>query len=291
LLRKASEKKASVDRSPLRSGAEDRDSYNNSYESGGEEDFEKHSGNSDLDHSSRITQEIFIFNFGVAVFWGFVNGEEKNILKIIRMFATEGLLSESDFEDGEDDMDFMVNPLSGIISIANNCVIFPERTNAKSRLAVSYVLAQSTILSLMETRIEKRMNEYEYIPLSLAEGKSVPLSSLAIGMMIGEVLMVRHEVNLHSDLLDIPDFFWSEEKYTPEYEMASQYLEMSGRIDILNKRLDLLKQLLEVVNLQLINLHGKYRMELIIWTIVLYVVIEAGSQFLPFFGLYDLWKH
>jgi uncharacterized Rmd1/YagE family protein len=254
-----------------------------------EEDFIKTSHNKELDNPSKITQEIFIFDFGVAVFWGFEKGEEINLLKIIRMFAFGDILSDKDFEDGEDDMMFFVSPINNTLSIANNCVFFPDQTNAKQRLAVSYAIAQSSILSLMETRIENRMEEYEYMPLNLAEGKSVSLSQIVLRKMIGEVIMIRHEVNLHSDLLDIPDFFWTEEKYTSEYNIANMYLEMEGRIEILNKRLDLLKQLLEVMNLQIINLHGKYRTEIIIWIIVLYVVIELASQFLPFLGLYDLW--
>lgn len=30
--------------------------------------------------------------------------------------------------------------------------------------------------------------------------------------MIGEVFVIRHDVNLHSEILDTPDFFWKEEK-------------------------------------------------------------------------------
>merc|ERR1711918_60676 len=103
-----------------------------------------------------------------------------------------------------------------------------------------------------ETRIENRMDEYEYIPFSLAKGEPVRLSSTRLGKTIGEILMVRHEVNLYSDLLGIPDFFWEEDKYTPEYDLSRKYFEMELRVDILNKRLDLLKQLISVVNAQLI---------------------------------------
>jgi uncharacterized Rmd1/YagE family protein len=35
-------------------------------------------------------QEVFVFDFGVVVFWGFSRGEETNLLKTIRMFVTKG---------------------------------------------------------------------------------------------------------------------------------------------------------------------------------------------------------
>ena len=271
----------------------------------------------DLDKPSDIldTQEIFIFDFGACVFWGFYEGEEFSLLKIIREHCKEGMVGDDDFEDGEDDMHFVVmsrdhrsydghldNDMGGggdgngdgdgdgdgggsrssqRIHIANDCVMLPERTNAKQRLAISYAIAQSSILKLMETQIENRMDDYEHIPLALAKGEHVKLSSTQLGKMIGEILMLRHEVNLHSDLLGIPDFFWEEDKYAGEYDLSRQYFEMELRIDIFNKRLDLLKQLVSVVNAQLINVHGKYRTEIIIVIIFIYCIFLGIQQFSP----------
>ena len=177
-------------------------------------------------------------------------------------------------------MKFIVTNSASRISIANDCIYLSNRTNAKQRLAVSYAIAQSGILKVLETRIESRMDEYECIPAQLARGQPLNLSSRALGRMIGEVLMVRHEVNLYSDLLDIPDFFWEEEKYSAEFDLASNYFEMDVRIDILNKRLALLKQLIRVVNVQLISMRGKTRMEIIIWAIFVYLCLEAVSPVL-----------
>ena len=78
----------------------------------------------------------------------------------------------------------------------------------------------------------------------------------------------------------IPDFFWEEDRYAGEYDIASKYFEVDLRIDILNKRLALLKQLIVVVNMQRTNLHGQYRMTVIIWCIVVYAVLEALSPLL-----------
>ena len=67
--------------------------------------------------------------------------------------------------------------------------------------------------------------------------------------MIGEVFVIRHDVNLHSDILDTPDFFWEEDRFAPEYKMFMGYLEMTGRVDVLNKRLDMLRELLGTENI------------------------------------------
>ena len=49
-----------------------------------------------------------------------------------------------------------------------------------------------------------------YIPETLAARGKVKLSAKQLGGMIGEVYVIRHDVNLHSEILDTPDFFWKE---------------------------------------------------------------------------------
>ena len=40
--------------------------------------------------------------------------------------------------------------------------------------------------------------------------------------MIGEVFVIRHDVNLHTEILDTPDFFWKDgEKYENDYKLVS----------------------------------------------------------------------
>jgi len=48
------------------------------------------------------------------------------------------------------------------------------------RLAVSYAIAQSTVLAVFEARIEKKMEEYKYIPETLASVGSLHLSQVIL---------------------------------------------------------------------------------------------------------------
>jgi hypothetical protein len=96
----------------------------------------------------------------------------------------------------------------GSISIANDVISVPEGSSVKSRLAVSFAIAQSAVLAVFEARIESKIAEYKYIPETLAKNGKVRLSPKQLGTMIGEVFVIRHDVNLHSEILDKPDFFW-----------------------------------------------------------------------------------
>ena len=168
-------------------------------------------------------QEIFIFDFGAVVFWGFSRGEETNLLKTIRLFVTKGFVGESEFQSGEDDMAFVITPSeTAVISIANEVFSLPDDISPKQRLSVSFAIAQSSGLAIFESRIENLIEEYKYIPEVLAAHGKARLSERQLGTMIGEVFVIRHDVNLHSEILDTPDFFWKQEDIEKDYKMVSE---------------------------------------------------------------------
>jgi uncharacterized Rmd1/YagE family protein len=146
-------------------------------------------------------REVFVFDFGAVVFWGFPRGEEAGLLKTIRMFVTKGMVGSVEFQSGEDDMAFVTSPDEKMITIANDVVTVPDDTEPKQRLAVSFAIAQSSVLAIFEARIEQKVDEYKYIPETLAAVGKVHLSERQLGMMIGEVFVIRHDVNLHTEIL------------------------------------------------------------------------------------------
>jgi len=78
------------------------------------------------------TQEVFVFEFGAAVFWGFARGEEENILSIIRMFCpTDSLVAPAEFEEAWDDMGFVTFPNVEGITVGNDVITMPDETPAK----------------------------------------------------------------------------------------------------------------------------------------------------------------
>lgn len=226
-------------------------------------------------------KEVFIFDFGAIVFWGYHRDEVKDLLDVFRKYIVKGRLSEAEFEAGEDDMAFVITSpdddhgvVSPTITIANDVIVFPDRTTVQSRLAVSFAIAQSSILSIFEARIEEKIDEYKFIPETLALSGRVELSAKQLGNMIGEVFVIRHDVNLHSEILDIPDYFWKENAVEPLYRMTMMYLEIEPRTEVVNKRLDLLRELLRLLQHQHENSHDVKLEWIVIWLIVVSVVLD-----------------
>lgn len=219
-------------------------------------------------------KEIFVFDFGALVFWGYQDTEVQSLLELAKEYVVKGKLSEIEFEAGEDDMAFVTSYDTETINIANDVIVLPDRVSVKSRLAVSFAIAQSSILSIFEARIEQKIEDYKYIPDELAKCGKVSLTPKELGNMIGEVFVIRHDVNLHSEILDIPDFFWKENSIEPLYRMTSSYLEMEPRTEVLNKRLDLLRELLRLLQHQHENSHAVTLEWIVIWLIVVSVILE-----------------
>lgn len=99
-------------------------------------------------------------------------------------------------------------------------ITLPDDSRAKSRLSVSFAIAQSAVLGIFEARVETKIKEFKYIPETLADNRDLQLTPRQLGTMIGEVYRIRHDVNLHSEILDTPDFFWKEEDAEVVYRMA-----------------------------------------------------------------------
>jgi uncharacterized Rmd1/YagE family protein len=92
---------------------------------------------------------------------------------------------------------------------------------------------------------------------------------------------------------DTPDFFWKQEIFEADYKMVrkflflsvslipfsfvqvTSYLEMSSRTEILNKRLDMLRELLDVLQQQMENAHAIKLEWIVIYLIIAEVVLQG----------------
>lgn len=50
----------------------------------------------------------------------------------------------------------------------------------------------------------------------------------------GELFGLRHKINLGSDLLDLPDFYWEREQLETFYHANCNYFSISARLKVPN---------------------------------------------------------
>lgn len=206
--------------------------------------------------------DLFLFPYGSTVFWGVPHDQINDLLGLVKEFENEA--------NEEIESDAFTFTVSTHPKIVEDEIILPDN-DPLSKLAVSHAIAQSVKLGVFETSILKSFNSTRSIPVNLAKEGKIHLSRKAIRKKMGELFLKRAAINLHLDALDTPEFFWEYSDLEPLYKMTTVYLDVETRLEVLNKRLDILHELLEMLGNELNHQHSSM-LEL---TIILLIVFEV----------------
>ena len=215
------------------------------------------------------TQDIFYYDYGCVVMWGLSPQEEKAALEELKEFATE-LYSEEEFIESCDTLEFVfdhkVNPKRPVRFDRMRL----RSLKIQEKLALSYAMAQSSKLFVFESKVLNSLEETRDLPRELAEKGMIKCSKRDLNMLIGQLFVEQTEVNLFSNILDTPDFLWEDDEHTPAYSYLRSYLEVDDRVDLLNSRLGVMRELLDVLTSQVENSNSS-RLE---WIIIFLIAVE-----------------
>jgi uncharacterized Rmd1/YagE family protein len=217
------------------------------------------------------TINIFYFPFGCIVIWGATEEEEQWLLKELQEVSVEATAPlYLDLIACKIDPDAAEN---SIHEERNEIVLKDGEVFAE--LAVSYALAQSAKLSALEKSVSQLLKQTSPLQKELALNGTVSLSKKKISKQIGFLFNERYSINLHSDILDTPEFFWRKPSYEPLYLMTAHFQDIQVRQNILNHRLDMIHELYTLLSNEL-NYKHSARLELII---VFLITIEVLTGF------------
>ena len=152
-------------------------------------------------------------------------------------------------------------------------------------MAYSYALAQSTKLARFELRVDMLIDKTASIPRALESDGSTGLSSQALTKTLGSLFVQRCYVNLQSDFLDTPEVFWDFDDFEQMYKSMRDYQEIEKRLDILNQRLEILKELYKMLQNEL-NVNHFATLE---WIIIILIAFEVVIELLKTAGAYFKW--
>jgi uncharacterized Rmd1/YagE family protein len=217
--------------------------------------------------SSGENLDIFFFPFGSIVIWGGDDSSEKSIFKYLDGFEKEKLP-----EVTRDKVSCIYDPEAKktYVDEEKNTIVFHEQ-NIFMKLSVSYATAQSVKLETLERSVGNILDNTMPIQKELAEKGSVSLSKKEITKKIGTLFSERYLVNLHSDVLDTPEFFWRRPSYEPIYLMAVDFYDITLRQTALNHRLEMIQELYSLLSHEVNHIHSS-RLE---WIIIALITIEV----------------
>ena len=114
-----------------------------------------------------VKRDIFYFSYGVIVFWGFSEDEEKPLLAALKDFEKSSLykfeLDEFSFSYGDK------------MKIEDDEIVL-QKKDVLTKLAISYAIGQSVKLTVFEEVISRTIEHSKQIPKDLAEKGKITLS-------------------------------------------------------------------------------------------------------------------
>lgn len=219
------------------------------------------------DDAEGYEKGAFIFGYGTVVMWGLSSEEESEVLSTLKMHE-EGAYDSPERE-------IMAYSYGEKGTVIDDQILLPS-THFTAKLAFSHGLAQSVKLSVFEAIVKKTIDTTRSIPEQLSRYGRIPLSKKEIQRKMGELFIERSSINLHFDVLDVPEYFWEHSDLEPLYSLIATHLDLETRVEVLNRRLDIIHDLFEVLGNELNHQHAS-RLE---WIIIILIFIEVGLSLL-----------
>ncbi len=205
--------------------------------------------------------DIFYFPYGCVVLWGLEEQEEMLVLDRLKQFEKE---PNSRIE--RDDFTFAYGE---IMKIDEDEIVIQNK-NSLTKLSISHGIAQSVKLAIFEETVNKTIDHTKFLPNELAMKGKITLSRRQISQKMGELFIERNIINLNSEILDTPEFFWEFPELEPFYRKTAHYLDVTKRVEVMNKRLNVIHELFEILSSELNHQHSS-RLE---WIIIILIGIE-----------------
>lgn len=234
----------------------------------------KHNPHTDLRHA-----ELFIFSYGVIVFWNFSEHQEKDIIADLTFARVDGGSRQSlvvrpiqDVDIETEEMHFTYCNKTTRPRIYNDMITLRSGDHM-IKLAMSHAIAQSTKLSRFEARMDTTMHDVKHVPKMLALTGKLGMRREEVLKISGKLFKLRVDVNLSSNVLDTPEFFWeAEPSLNPLYAAVREYLEIEGRILVLNEKCKVFLELTDIISDSI----AEYNMSRITWIIIILICLSLG---------------
>lgn len=237
--------------------------------------------------------DVFIFPSGTLVSWSLPEAFTSHFATRTLLPAADGPhINKVEFED----LDYIEDITREHSSIKGDTIVLGTKQDASSthhsqnidsvltKIAFSSGFARSTKLAVLETMLLDYFNSTRDIPTLLSRGSRLPYNRSFILRKTGQLLSLRAQLNLYSELTDsLPDLFWDsrhELGLEGYYDQVGRALDVGIRIKVLNEKMDYAQEIASVLRERLSEKHGL----VLEWTIITLIAVEVGFEILR------LWK-
>ncbi|XP_044763713.1 required for meiotic nuclear division protein 1 homolog [Coccinella septempunctata] len=218
-------------------------------------------------------RDIFFFREGSVVMWNVNDMESSNLLSFLKKYETDSYSNQ--LIKGENEIMKYKHQENGKSSVVdkNGCFLLSvdQDSDILDKYTFSNALALSVKLGVWEASLEKYIDSIEYVTEDLKMGRKIKMSREQVLRKHGELFALRHLINLSSDLLDTPDFYWDNEQLENLYLQVCSYFGINKRTKVMNEKINHCVELIELLSTHLSDQHST-RLE---WIIILLIMVEV----------------
>ncbi|KZV84239.1 DUF155-domain-containing protein, partial [Exidia glandulosa HHB12029] len=221
-----------------------------------------------FDAGAESSSEVFLFEYGTVVMWAMTESQERRFLSSLKRFEVEKLAPD-DVE--MEDLNFYY--ADHYSRIYNDVITLRKGSSFMTKLALSHALAQSAKISVFEQLIGNSIDHTRDIPEAISETGQIGMPHTEIMQQIGQLFILRMNLNLVGSVLDSPEMFWTFPDLQPLYDAARSYLEIPQRINLLNTRVEVLQDMLQLLKESVSSRHAERLETIVIWLIVIEIML------------------
>lgn len=196
-----------------------------------------------------------VFANGSIVVWTLKKGDEKSYIQFINPFLNSPLkqpiLENYSYVLGKKTF---IKPHDYF----NVEIITLMENEPELKLSLAYGLAQSIKLRYYETLLEQLIDTYSPFIQAIAGKTKRTITRPEVQQIIANILHTKSQINLTTEFLYVPKFFWQYPNLETNYIMLENYLDLSDRIDALNQQLDTLNETFSIFNDYLVSKHSHF---------------------------------
>lgn len=228
-------------------------------------------------------RDIFFFREGSVVLWNCNDVESNNILELVKKYERDRY-RYSLIKGESETMPYTYLPedMNGAQFKDGKFYLTKGQDNFLEKYTFSNALTTSIKLGIWEATLDHYIDSMEFITKDLKQGTKIQISRSDLLRKTGELFALRHLINLSSDLLDTPDFYWDREELEALYLKVCNYFSITRRTKVMNEKLNHCVELADLVSSHLSDRHH-VRLE---WMIIILIMVEVGFEIIHYLERY-----
>lgn len=226
-------------------------------------------------------REIFFFREGSIVMWNISDLECGNILQFLKNYEQHRYSDELVNTESEL-MNYTYADSGKRSHLKDGDIVLAQEAENLDKYTFSNAMAQSVKLGIWEASLNLYVDSIEFVTEDLKSGRQLRMTQQEVLRKQGELFALRHRINLSSDLLDTPDFYWERDDLEHLYQQICGYFSIAKRTRVMNERLNHCLELVSILSSHLSDRHH-VRLE---WMIIVLIMVEVAFEVLHYVDRY-----